>query len=145
MKRALTLIVLAVALVTVMISLSFLPGAANDAVLADFTPTAFAYLPVVRRDPTPTPIPQSSVYVENDTGGQLCYEIYGSGIGRKCFSSGTHHYGSFPTGTYSWHASARCGSDGGTRYYSSGTWVHRFWCGVAGGAQSAPSLRHLEE
>jgi hypothetical protein len=73
--------------------------------------------------------PMSQVYVQNDTGGTLCYEVHNTGIGRRCFSSGTHYYGSFPAGTYSWSASAPCGSASGTRYYSSGTNVHRFWCG----------------
>jgi hypothetical protein len=73
--------------------------------------------------------PMAQVYVQNDTGGTLCYEVHNTGIGRRCFSSGTHYYGSFPAGTYSWSASAPCGSASGTRYYSSGTNVHRFWCG----------------
>jgi len=79
------------------------------------------------------------MYIQNDTGGQLCYEIYGSGIGQKCYSSGLNYYGAFPVGTYSWHASARCGSADGTRYYS-GTWTHKFWCGAVTSLQSM-SLR----
>jgi hypothetical protein len=72
--------------------------------------------------------PMSRVSVQNDTGGTLCYEVEGSGIGERCFSSGTHFYGSFPAGTYTWHASARCGSASDTRYYEPGEWTHRFWC-----------------
>ncbi|MGC9347780.1 MAG: hypothetical protein ACP5JG_06550 [Anaerolineae bacterium] len=72
--------------------------------------------------------PMASVSVQNDTGGTLCYEIDGTGIGERCYSSGTHFYGSFPAGTYTWHASARCGSAGGTKYYGAGKYTHRFWC-----------------
>ena len=73
--------------------------------------------------------PATIVYVQNDTGGQLCYEVYGSGIGNRCYSSsGQSLYGTFPSGTYSWHASARCGSANGTRYYSPGPQAHQFSC-----------------
>lgn len=72
--------------------------------------------------------PMAEVYVKNDTGGSLCYEVYNTGIGRKCFSSGTHFYGSFPSGTYSWRASAWCGTDSGSRYYGPEEYIHRFWC-----------------
>jgi hypothetical protein len=72
--------------------------------------------------------PRAYVYVQNDTGSQLCYEVYNTGIGQRCFASGTAFYGSFPSGTYSWRASASCGSISGTRYYAPGTVVHRFYC-----------------
>ena len=72
--------------------------------------------------------PMAEVYVQNDTGGQLCYEVDGTGVGKKCFSSGRHYYGSFPSGTYTWHASARCGSASGSRYYQPGEFIHQFWC-----------------
>jgi hypothetical protein len=92
-------------------------------------------LPIVLNEfpprPTATPTPPlSQVYVQNDTGGQLCYEVLNTGIGEKCFSSGKSFYGSFPAGTYSWKASARCGSASGTRTYSAGEYIHRFWCSV---------------
>jgi hypothetical protein len=86
--------------------------------------------PTTTPTPTPTQPPRATVYVDNRTGGILCYEIYGTGIGRKCFASGTHLYGSFPAGTYSWHASAGCGTADGTKYFSAGTWTHQFWCGA---------------
>ena len=73
----------------------------------------------------------ANVYVQNDTGGTLCYEIDGTGIGRRCFSSGIAYYGSFPAGTYTWHASAPCGSASNTRTYGVGDFLHRFWCGQA--------------
>ena len=72
--------------------------------------------------------PMAEVYVKNDTGGSLCYEVYDTGIGQKCFSSGTHYYGSFPSGTYKWRASAWCGTDSGSRYYGPEEYIHRFWC-----------------
>lgn len=91
--------------------------------------------------PTPTPSPTpplAQVYVQNDTGGQLCYEVLNTGIGEKCFPGGKSFYGSFPTGNYSWKASARCGSASGDRYYSAGEFVHRFWCSVAGIQRDQP-------
>ncbi len=81
----------------------------------------------------------ATVYVQNNTGGQLCYEVYGSGIGQKCYSSGLNYYGAFPVGTYSWHVSACGGSADGTQYYS-GTKTHTFWCGAVTSLQSM-SLR----
>jgi len=79
------------------------------------------------RQVTVTP-PLSDVSVENDTGGTLCYEVDDTGIGKKCFPSGAHYYGSFPSGTYTWHASAPCGSATGTEYYAPGEFIHEFWC-----------------
>ena len=72
--------------------------------------------------------PTADVSVENNTGGTLCYEVDGTGIGRKCFGSGISFYGSFPSGTYTWHASAPCGTASGTEYYEPGEFVHEFWC-----------------
>jgi hypothetical protein len=95
------------------------------------------FLPLISKilPPTPTPTPPTPklarVYVDNDTGGQLCYEVLDTGVGEKCFPVGEHHYGNFAPGTYSWKASARCGSLSGSRYFSSGEWTHRFWCGAS--------------
>jgi hypothetical protein len=75
--------------------------------------------------------PSCSLSIENNTGGKLCYKVDGTGIGEKCFSSGTHFYGSFPAGTYHWSASARCGKASGSKYFSSGSQVHEFWCGYS--------------
>jgi len=93
------------------------------------------YIPVVLNEfpprPTPTPTPPlAQVYVQNDTGGQLCYEVLNTGIGEKCFPGGKSFYGSFPAGTYSWKASAKCGSDSGSRSFSAGEFTHRFWCSI---------------
>lgn len=112
-----------------------------------------AYLPIIRNAPTPTPTrtpvptstpspaPRASVYVNNETGGNLCYEVQGTGIGRQCFSSGLHYYGSFPAGTYSWRASARCGSTGGTRYFAAEDYVVRFWCSASAASSQSAGLR----
>jgi hypothetical protein len=72
--------------------------------------------------------PMAEVYVKNDTGGELCFRIDNTGIGQKCFSSGTHLYGTFPSGTYTWYASAWCGSISGSEYYEPGVFTHEFWC-----------------
>jgi len=70
----------------------------------------------------------TQVYVNNETGDTLCYEVYGTGIGEKCFSSGEHHYGNFESGTYTWHVSAWCGSATESSFYPVGEFIHRFWC-----------------
>jgi len=72
--------------------------------------------------------PRAEVYVENNTGGTLCYEVYGTGIGERCYSSGTHFYGSFPSGTYTYRASAWCGSIEESKYFPAGEVTHQFWC-----------------
>jgi hypothetical protein len=72
--------------------------------------------------------PMVDVNVENNTGGELCYEVFDTGIGRKCFPSGRHFYGRFPAGTYSYHASARCGSISESNLYAPGDFIHTFWC-----------------
>jgi len=80
--------------------------------------------------------PATNVYVQNDTAGTLCYEIPGSGQGERCLWLGTSFYGSFASGTYSWRASAWCGTSTGTTYFAPGDYYHRFWCGLPLGAPS---------
>ena len=70
----------------------------------------------------------TNLYVENDTGGTLCYEIYNTNIGQKCFGVGEHLYGNFPSGTYTYHATAVCGSLTETIDYPMGDYFHTFWC-----------------
>jgi len=82
-------------------------------------------------EPVTVAPPTAWAYVQNDTGGTLCYEVFGTGIGRKCFPGGVHLYGSFPAGTHTWSASAPCGSASGSLYYEPGDNIHRFWCGAA--------------
>ena len=70
----------------------------------------------------------AQLYVQNDTGGRLCYEVFGTGIGERCFSSGRHYYGSFPAGTYAWYVSGPCGSTGEVNDYPPGELTHTFSC-----------------
>jgi hypothetical protein len=72
-------------------------------------------------------IPMATVYVQNNTGGELCYEAYDTGIGQQCFGAGEHLYGIFPSGAYDYTVFARCGrlSD---RYTVDDEVVHKFWC-----------------
>ena len=74
--------------------------------------------------PTPS---MATVYVDNNTGGSLCFEIYGTGIGEQCYGAGEHLYGTFPSGTYNYDVSARCGSLSGSEYYD-GEVVETYWC-----------------
>jgi hypothetical protein len=85
------------------------------------------YLPMILSDYPYVP-PNSEVYVENNTGSQLCYTVENTGIGQKCFPAGTHFYGAFPPGIYTWYASASCGSGSGSEHYESGIFTHTFWC-----------------
>lgn len=130
--------------VTDVVSLTVPAGASPGGVASTYihatsptTSTGYVYLPCVMK--SYPPIPRSTVSVINNTGGQLCYEIYSTGIGQKCYSPGTYNYGTFPAGTYSWYVSARCGSTGGTQYFGSGSYQHRFWCS-AGTALHATTL-----
>ncbi len=91
--------------------------------------------------------PQSNAYVSNDTGCTLCFEVFDTGIGQKCFSSaGDHFYGSFPVGNYKWTASACCGSMSDTEYFGS-TWSYRFFCRSSVTPQEVPlrcNARHYQ-
>ena len=145
MKQTSVLIVLVCVFVTVIASLTLVSSAANCAKVADFTPTVFAYLPFVAKQPTPTPPPPCDLVVRNNTGGELCYEVYGTGIGQKCYPPGTHYYGTFPAGTHSWYVTAWCGSDSGITDYPSGGWVHEFRCTGSATLESAPLLLQTEE
>jgi hypothetical protein len=65
--------------------------------------------------------PQTDVWIGNSTGGELCLEVYDSGIGKRCWSSsGDHFYGSFPVGTYRYKVKGWCGTDEDTEYFSEG-------------------------
>ena len=80
------------------------------------------YLPIVLKQPVAT------VYVNNSTGGQLCYTIFGTNIGLKCFPVGIYLYGSFAPGTYSYRAEARCGVREDTLFFGPTTFEHFFQC-----------------
>jgi len=72
-------------------------------------------------------VPMATVYVQNNTGGELCYEVYDTGIGQQCYVAGEHFYGIFPSGTYDYRAEARCGNINDSNYYD-GEVAHEFWC-----------------
>lgn len=95
------------------------------------TPTPTKGSPTATPTSGPTSPPMATVYVRNNTGGQLCYEIKGTGIGNKCFGGGDSLYGTFPAGTYSWTASAICGTNNGTTTFGAGTWLVTFSCANA--------------
>jgi hypothetical protein len=132
-----TTLVLALVLVMLAASLALAPTEDVEGLEDD---TVFVYLPLARKDP------HCDLDVVNDTGGKLCYEVKGTGIGKKCFSPGTHFYGSFVPGTYTWEVSkSPCGTGSGTKVYLPGERLHRFWCGSAAALQSGPSLLQSTE
>ena len=81
---------------------------------------------------TKTPRPNvATLYIRNSTGDQICFEVYGSGIGQKCFGGGDSLYGSFSPGTYSWRVTGSCGSLDGSNYFPKGDSLLEFYCGAA--------------
>jgi hypothetical protein len=91
------------------------------------------YLPLIINTGAPLPA-VCTLYVENETGGQMCYEIYGTGLGRKCFSESSYFYGTFPAGTYSYQATTVCGTVDQKLYFPEGVKSHVFSCaGFPGG------------
>lgn len=90
-----------------------------DLVLGAPTFDNFLYLPMIMNTWAPVAA-ICSLDIDNQTGGQICYEIYGTGIGQKCVGGGSHFYGSFPAGTYSFHISAVCGTLDNSQYYPGG-------------------------
>lgn len=122
-------------LILIIILMLFLIGASlaagnKDANASESLDQGEVNLPLVMKGwPPPTPTPRPAVVsVDNDTGGQLCYQIMDTGIGEKCFPVGVYLYGSFTPGTYDWKATARCGTASGTRNFSAGAWIHQFRC-----------------
>lgn len=89
----------------------------------DYSESAWSNIRWVRVEP-----PLAKVYVQNDLGVTLCYEVLNTGIGKKCFSSGKHFYGSFSAGTYTFHATAT-----GyypikeSKYFPAGELIHEFY------------------
>jgi hypothetical protein len=134
MVRRGTAVVLAAAALAAVMVLGWMAagegGTSAWAPLADVTPTAYVFLPALRLDPTPTPtaVPTCELYIQNDTGAQLCYEVVGTGIGRRCFSGGKHLYGTFPAGSYAYRVEAWCGSGTYTQAYQAGIWIETYEC-----------------
>lgn len=99
--------------------------------------------------PTPRPTstrkpPAATVYVDNRTGGQLCYELKDTGIGEKCYDGGgVSLYGTVAPGAYTWAARARCGTDSGSVTFPPGDSVHWFACSsqseLRGSLNAAPT------
>ena len=84
------------------------------------------YLPILffsEKPPEPTPTPTTpppllaTVYVDNQLGQNMRFEILGTGIGRKIIPPGEHYYGSFPPGTYRYVATAGGAKDEKTHTY----------------------------
>jgi hypothetical protein len=106
---------------------------------------SYLYMPILRIDPSPTPIPSPTpvpmahLWVYNQTGGTLCFELLGTGIGKKCFSSSSWEYGYFKPGYYTYNASARCGSASKQYYYGIGENYLSFYCSTSA-AQSKELL-----
>ena len=102
------------------------------------TPTA---TPTPTATATPTGTPESMWWVQNDTGGTLCYEVEGTGIGEKCWGAGMHYYGAFPSGTYWEYALAGCGTIYAPYYFPPGTWIRTVWCTTVTSSDGAESLQ----
>lgn len=100
----------------------------------------FIGLPLIFKGPSS--VPMCTINVENETGGQMCYEIYGTGIGQKCFGVGLYPYGTFAAGTYSSHAAAQCGTLDNTEFFPEGTWNHTFSC--TGSPQGASTTNNKD-
>ena len=74
-------------------------------------------------------VPMATVYLQNNTGGELCYQVYGTGIDSQCVGAGEHLYGAFPSGNYEYYATSRCGDVNNFADYD-GEMVHIFRCNV---------------
>ena len=91
------------------------------------------YLPLILfvespPEPTPTPPPaNTTVYVNNELGENMSYEILNTGIGRKTIPPGKHLYGSFPKGTYTYVASAAGQTLRDEHNFPAGVYEHHFF------------------
>ncbi len=98
--------------------------------------------------PTRTRAPNqdlTTLYIRNSTGDQICFEVYGSGIGQKCFGGGDSLYGSFTPGTYSWRVTGSCGGLDGSDYFPKGDSVLEFYCGAASiRSRNSQGIPHTE-
>jgi hypothetical protein len=94
------------------------------------------FLPLIINPPA-----KANVTLVNSTGGTLCFEILGTGIGERCFpSAGSHFYGEFWPGTYQYIAAARCGSLQKTRTFAPGeSVIFEYYCSRGGVAFHNPS------
>lgn len=104
------------------------------------TPTATRTRTPTRTN-TPRPA-QTNLYIGNYTGGELCYEVYDTGVGRKCFGGGDSFYGSFPSGVYTYKVEARCGSLSDTINFPSGNRIQSWECKSGISARSGEMSRY---
>ena len=102
-----------------------------------------SYLPLILffeapPEPTPTqppspkpttkpPTATTTVYVNNQLGENLRYEILNTGIGRKTIPPGKHLYGSFPSGSYTYVASAAGQTISDKINFTPGVYDHSFY------------------
>jgi len=143
MKRKLFWWVLAIGLlVLTMLALAIVESRGQDLVpraylplvlKAEAAPTSIQPTPTPIPTPTPTPTPSQCVLYMETKVGSLTYGVFRSGFGSKYVDDwGARLYGSFPAGTYSWQADARCYggrvSAWGTDYFGVGDWEHVFRC-----------------
>jgi len=110
----------------------YLPYASRRHVIYTPTPTP---TPTNTPVPTDTPVPTNTprptlceLHVVNATGGELCYEVHGTRIGRKCYGGGSRLYGTIPAGVHRFTARARCGSMDTQKHFPAGVFEHRFDC-----------------
>lgn len=105
---------------------NLLPYVSRSHVIYTPTPTL---TPTVTPTASRTPKPWiAQVFVGNNTSSEMCYEVYGTGIGRRCFPPGEHLYGRFQAGVYLFRVELRCGSAELPWQYDGGRFVHDFWC-----------------
>lgn len=93
-------------------------------------PLPITATPTRTRTPTKTRGPaMTNLWVGNYTTATLCFEVYGSGIGAKCWIEYTpKEIGSFPAGVYSYKAQAWCGSLTDTVNFPPGKVTLNFGC-----------------
>jgi hypothetical protein len=135
LKALLVLLVLSILAVSFSIILS-------EVALGESLPRANykSYLPLIlffETPPEPTPQPKpttapppakATVYVNNELGENLRFEILNTGIGRKTIPPGKHLYGSFSIGTYKYVATAAGQTLTKTSYYPAGiTEITFYW------------------
>jgi hypothetical protein len=79
--------------------------------------------------PTRTKSPaKATLVIRNLSGGEACIEVFGTGIGQKCFGGGDSLYGSFPAGTYSYGGSLPCGNFSSSFNFTPTTWRLTLGC-----------------
>ena len=85
------------------------------------------YLPIIYKGPD-----FADLTLINDTGGRLCFTLYGTGIGEKCFDgAGSHFYGKFTPGIYDYRVTAVCGVEEDSFNFQPGySYEWKYYCEV---------------